>query len=295
MVSAAGALRGQGADRAALVARIGGAGLLVASGAIHLDLYVTSYGRIPTIGSLFLAQAVGAFALGAWALASRGVLVPLAGSLLALATLGGYVLSLLVSLFGFHEIRTTAGIVAAVVEIGAASALGAAAARAAGLRWPLVGRDAAALAGAAALAVSLALAFETSPPAAAGVVVRTATLPRYGSVLVSPEGASLYLLSSEGHGRIVCTGACLSIWPPLLVAAGTRPAGAGPLGGRLGAVRGPNGAREVTYNGYPLYRYAGDGRPGETSGEGIASFGGTWYLVRAGARDASATPVRQGQ
>ena len=47
-----------------LVLCVIGAGLLVATGAIHLDLYLTGYRTIPTIGWLFLVQIVVAFALG---------------------------------------------------------------------------------------------------------------------------------------------------------------------------------------------------------------------------------------
>jgi predicted lipoprotein with Yx(FWY)xxD motif len=274
------------------VARLAGAGLLGASGAIHLDLYLTGYGRIPTIGPLFLAQATSALVLAVFLLTSRGAIVALAGSLLALSTLGAYTLSLLVPLFGFREVRTTAGIVSALVEIFAASALGASALGAAGFSARFGARCAAGAGLAAALGVSLALGVGTSPQPASGQVVAARWLPPYGSVLVSSKGYSLYLLSSEAHGRIVCQGACLSIWPPLLVKVGVRPRGKGRLAGRLGVLRRSDGEDEVTYNGYPLYLYAGDGRPKEATGEGVVSFGGTWYLVRAAATTSSATPLR---
>ena len=44
-----------------LVLRVTGAGLLFACGAIHLDLYLTGYRSIPTIGGLFLLQIIVAF------------------------------------------------------------------------------------------------------------------------------------------------------------------------------------------------------------------------------------------
>jgi plastocyanin len=121
-----------------------GAGLLFATGAIHLDLYLTGYRFIPTIGWMFLLQVVSAFALGlALAvvalsgvtnarLSSRQVLhgvalqqlVAAAGALFALVTLAGYLLSLSVGLFGFTEIRTQAGITAGILEIVAFVSLG---------------------------------------------------------------------------------------------------------------------------------------------------------------------------
>ena len=48
-----------------LALRVIGAGLLFATGAIHLDLYLTGYRTIPTIGWLFLLQVITAFGLGA--------------------------------------------------------------------------------------------------------------------------------------------------------------------------------------------------------------------------------------
>jgi len=108
-----------------LVLRVIGAGLLVATAAIHLDLYLTGYRTIPTIGWLFLLQVISAFGLGAIVLVSDNRLASAAGAGFALATLGGYLLSLRIGLFGFREVRTTAGIVAAVIEVVTFSALAA--------------------------------------------------------------------------------------------------------------------------------------------------------------------------
>ncbi len=105
--------------------RLAGAGLLIATGAIHLDLYLTGYRTIPTIGWLFLLQIIAAFVLGAGVAVLGGRLVAAAGAGFALSTLGGYLLSVWVGLFGFKEVRTTAGIVAGVIEIAAFAALAA--------------------------------------------------------------------------------------------------------------------------------------------------------------------------
>jgi len=100
-----------------LVLRVTGAGLLIATGSIHLDLYLTGYRTIPTIGWLFLLQLIAAFGLGAIVLAFPSRLVSAAGAGFAIATLGGYLLSLRIGLFGFREVRTTAGIAAGVIEV----------------------------------------------------------------------------------------------------------------------------------------------------------------------------------
>jgi plastocyanin len=121
------------------LACMAGAGLLLATAAIHLDLYVTGYHLIPTIGWLFGLQVISAFGLGVAAASVgligslgtrevRGIsmqqLVAGSGALFGLATLAGYLLSLAVGLFGFKEVRTTAGVVAGIIEIAAFLVLG---------------------------------------------------------------------------------------------------------------------------------------------------------------------------
>src|SRR5690348_17570335 len=111
----------------AVVLRVAGSGLLIATAAIHLDLYLTGYRTIPTIGWLFLLQVIAAFGLGLAVLAipsrlAAGVPARLAagaGAGFALATLGGYLLSVWTGLFGFKEVRTGAGIAAGLVEVAA--------------------------------------------------------------------------------------------------------------------------------------------------------------------------------
>jgi plastocyanin len=106
------------------MARIVGAGLLVVTGAIHLDLYLTGYRHIPTIGPLFVLQVISAFVLALAVLATPWRIAAASGALFALSTLGGYVLSLWFGLFNFNEVRTAAGIVAGAVEIAAFIVLG---------------------------------------------------------------------------------------------------------------------------------------------------------------------------
>ena len=75
------------------------------------------------IGWLFLLQVIAAFGLAAAMLVSGSRLAGAAGAGFALSTLGGYLLSVWIGLFGFKEIRTTAGIVAGVIEVAAFAAL----------------------------------------------------------------------------------------------------------------------------------------------------------------------------
>src|ERR1700759_2815468 len=110
----------------AVILRVGGSGLLIATAAIHLDLYLTGYRTIPTIGWLFLLQVIAAFglALAVLAIPRRPAAALLASRLggaarpgVAPGTLGGYLLSVRTGLSGFREVRTTAGITAGLLEV----------------------------------------------------------------------------------------------------------------------------------------------------------------------------------
>ena len=103
--------------------------MLIAAAAIHLDLYLTGYRSIPVIGGLFLLQVIVGFLAGVVVLVTGSRLADAAGAVFALATLGGYLLSVWAGLFGFKEVRTTAGIAAGVVEVAVFAALAALAAR----------------------------------------------------------------------------------------------------------------------------------------------------------------------
>ena len=97
-------------------------------------LQLTGYRSIPTIGWLFLLQVIAGFVVAAAVLATRSRLVAAAGAAFALATLGGYLLSVWTGLFGFKEVRTTAGITAGLIEVAAFTALALAAAAAGPVR-----------------------------------------------------------------------------------------------------------------------------------------------------------------
>ena len=93
------------------------------SAGIHLDLYLTGYRKIPTIGWLFLLQVIVGFVLTIAALVTRSRLAAAASAALALSTLGAYLLAVWIGLFGFKEIRTRAGIAAGLIEVAAFATL----------------------------------------------------------------------------------------------------------------------------------------------------------------------------
>ncbi|HEX6698137.1 MAG TPA: hypothetical protein VF080_15125 [Solirubrobacteraceae bacterium] len=106
-----------------------------------------------------------------------------------------------------------------------------------------------------------------------GAVVASAKKPKVGSVIVDAQGRTLYRFTAEAQGLPVCTGACLGTWLPALA---TKTSG---LPKHVATIRRPDGGKlQLTYDGHPLYRYAGDRSKGDANGEGV---GGQWYVVKA--------------
>jgi predicted lipoprotein with Yx(FWY)xxD motif len=100
---------------------------------------------------------------------------------------------------------------------------------------------------------------------------------KLGQLLVDSKGMTVYTLTKDGK-PVPCTGQCLTFWPPLLLPAGeTSAAGAGVA--NLGTAT-TSGGKQVSYKGDPLYRFSMDKAPGDTNGEGINAFGGTWHVVK---------------
>jgi predicted lipoprotein with Yx(FWY)xxD motif len=284
-----------------LILRLVGAGLLIATGAIHLDLYLTGYRTIPTIGWLFLLQVIAAFALGLAVLAIPGRLVvpgrvaAAAGALFALSTLGGYLLSIWIGLFGFKEVSTTAGIAAGALEVAAFAVLATLAlapawtARAARppagfpAQLPAAmarsGRTAAAALTIAAavllgIAVTSASALAASASTAAGTTLKT-TVVGGTRILTNAKGLTLYSFAPDTPTTSKCNGSCATYWPPVT---GTVPAGSH-LPGKVGTIRRADGSLQLTYNGHPLYTYIGDSAPGQTRGNDVTLNGGLWLEV----------------
>ena len=276
-----------------LGSRVAGAGLLAATGAIHLDLYLTVYRSIPVIGWLFLLQVIAAFGLAAVVLTSGSRLAAAAGAGFVVSTLGGYLLSLWTGLFGFKEIRTTAGIVAGVIEVGAFAALAALALSPAAQRQPAApvasrsavlarlqagipgaGRTIAAASVLALVLLGVAVAGAGGPGPSAAGALETAKIGGV-TVLTNAEGFTVYWFALDTPAKSNCNGACAGYWPPVT---GTPAAGPG-VTGRLGTIKRSDGATQATYNGHPLYTYVADTAPGQAHGNNVNLNGGLWHEV----------------
>jgi predicted lipoprotein with Yx(FWY)xxD motif len=144
----------------------------------------------------------------------------------------------------------------------------------------------------AALAITTAMAsgllaaagVSAGPAAAAGrgpaeigdkVLVKTATVHKYGKVLVDQKGRVLYYNTDDKRSHWACTGACLIEWPPLNLPKGEALAQLSNGISGLGTVAGIDGT-QATWDGKPLYTFSHDSR-GTVKGEGIAH---VWYVVQ---------------
>jgi predicted lipoprotein with Yx(FWY)xxD motif len=151
------------------------------------------------------------------------------------------------------------------------------------------------------LAVVLALGTAITAAVALGststATVRSRNNASLGkTVVVNPAGRTLYTLAPETTRHLLCKGPeCLGLWPPLTVPSRATRLRNGPgVQGRLGLLRRANGRFQVTLRGKPLYRFAGDGHPGEARGDGLETFGGTWHVVTAATSQSPAASVPMG-
>ncbi|HZP89556.1 MAG TPA: hypothetical protein VFC04_01010 [Actinomycetota bacterium] len=109
----------------------------------------------------------------------------------------------------------------------------------------------------------------------AAMTIGTQQVKGVGTVLDTAEGLTLYHNTQETGGKIVCTGSCASAWPPVLVS-GSLPAVPKGVSGSFGTIARPDGSKQLTFDGQPLYTYAGDSGPGQANGQGLE---GIWYAV----------------
>ena len=86
----------------------------------------------------------------------------------------------------------------------------------------------------------------------------------------------MYLFDSDTGSASSCNGGCASVWPPVT---GTAAARAGAVSADLGTITRSDGTTQVTYKGHPLYFFARDGDAGDSYGEGLKSFGASWYAL----------------
>lgn len=127
--------------------------------------------------------------------------------------------------------------------------------------------------GVAVLAIAYALQGEANDgESAAGIVLEVASTDD-GDIVVDADGRTLYLFVPDERGDSTCYDTCESNWPivPAVTAVGD-----GVDASLLGSTTRTNGDVQATYNGWPLYYFAGDAAPGDANGQGLND---VWWLV----------------
>ena len=127
----------------------------------------------------------------------------------------------------------------------------------------------------------------TTPTATAGQPSHAALGPAKGSIVLIVQKSALGYVLAAANGQVLytyandkkggsptCTGSCAAIWLPVT---GNPVVSAADTGlGTLGTVSDTNGAKQVTYNGMPLYTFKG-AKPLATKGDGM---GGVWHVIK---------------
>ena len=114
--------------------------------------------------------------------------------------------------------------------------------------------------------------FVVPPAQALSVQVRSDA--DLGDILVDARGMTLYLYTQDEPSVSHCDGQCAAAWPPLLTQ--TPPTGPDAIAAGLASITRDDGTQQVTYNGAPLYYWAKDTQPGDTTGQNV---GGVWFVV----------------
>ncbi|MER7578919.1 hypothetical protein [Kitasatospora sp. NPDC097691] len=115
-----------------------------------------------------------------------------------------------------------------------------------------------------------------SQSAPASATLQTATDPKLGTIVTDSAGFTLYRFDQDENNppESYCNGSCAVIWPPEHANGDVTVKG---IDSKLvGTVTRSDGTKQVTVNGWPVYRYSPDTKPGDTKGQGV---GGTWFAV----------------
>src|SRR5580700_10211955 len=151
------------------------------------------------------------------------------------------------------------------------------------LALPAAAAAAAALAACgSAAASSPSSSGSSSPAAAAASTVKTATIAGV-TVLTNSQGFTLYSFAPDTSTTSKCNGTCAQNWPPV-----KGPVTAAGVTGTFGTIKRSDGSVQATFDGHPLYTFAGDTAPGQAKGNGLNAAGGLWHEITTSASTAPA-------
>jgi predicted lipoprotein with Yx(FWY)xxD motif len=97
-----------------------------------------------------------------------------------------------------------------------------------------------------------------------------------GKVVTDSKGMTLYMFDKDKQGAATssCTGECLVAWPPLF--AGDEDPEGEDISADFATINSPDGKKQVTLDGWPLYYYVKDKAPGDVLGQGV---GDVWWVM----------------
>jgi predicted lipoprotein with Yx(FWY)xxD motif len=147
-----------------------------------------------------------------------------------------------------------------------------------------------ALVGVAILVLAVTGGSARRAPAVAGSSAVSVKQTSLGQTLVDANGRTLYLFEADRASVSTLSPAGLAVWPAFTSAV-TPQAKGGSVAADIATVAGPGGARQVTYNGHPLYYYVGDRQAGSTAGQGLNQFGALWYVLSPSGNAVTSAPV----
>jgi predicted lipoprotein with Yx(FWY)xxD motif len=127
-----------------------------------------------------------------------------------------------------------------------------------------------------------------SPAAAAAGGLKTATIGG-ATVLTSATGFTLYSFAPDTPTTSTCNGTCAQNWPPV-----TGPATASGVTGTFGTIKRSDGSTQATFDGHPLYTFAGDTAPGQNKGNGLNVNGGLWKEITTSGTAAAGSSAGSG-
>ncbi|MBB5053791.1 putative lipoprotein with Yx(FWY)xxD motif [Afipia massiliensis] len=93
-----------------------------------------------------------------------------------------------------------------------------------------------------------------------------------GKTYVDAKGMTLYTFDKDAGGKSACNGPCATNWPPLMAAADAKASGDWTI------VTRDDGSKMWAYKGKPLYTFAKDTKPGDTTGDGFLN--GAWHMAK---------------
>jgi predicted lipoprotein with Yx(FWY)xxD motif len=127
------------------------------------------------------------------------------------------------------------------------------------------------------------------PMSTSATGITTAKTPE-GTILVTSQGAPIYLFAPDTSTHSACTAACLKFWPAVI---GTPTAAAGSgLTGTFGTIKGTGGITQATYDGHPLYLFAADKNVNTPTGNGVNAAGGLWWDITPAGTDLPKTAAK---